>query len=109
MIWVIPVYSSLACEVKGVQWLWPEGMYTLGTVEMKPWAQESVPVINAELKRLGPVLIRLTSTEVFHTGDLPSGCRALPADCWLQTRTPDLVIGLFQLSNSLREDRPAWN
>ena len=90
------VYSSLAYGVKGVQWFNFWMIYTPGTTAMRPWAQESVAVINHELKRLGPTLIRLTSTEVFHTGDLPGGCRALPADWWVQTRTPDLVLGFFQ-------------
>jgi hypothetical protein len=53
--------------------------------------------INAELKELAPELMQMTSTAVYHTGEAPKGCTALPADAPLQvTRGGPLVIGLFK-------------
>ncbi|HEX6962508.1 MAG TPA: hypothetical protein VF175_11620, partial [Lacipirellula sp.] len=52
--------------------------------------------INAELKELAPELMQMMSTAVYHTGDLPKGCVALPADAPLQVKEGgSLVIGLF--------------
>ncbi len=53
--------------------------------------------INAELKGLAPELMQMTSTAVYHTGDVPKGCIALPADAPLQVASSGpLVIGLFK-------------
>jgi len=53
--------------------------------------------INGELKALIPTLVQLKSTGVFHTGPVPSGCVALPADAPVQVRAGGpVMIGMFQ-------------
>lgn len=78
------VYCSLAYGVKGIQW----------------WAwrnfNRDAGLINAELKRLGPVLVKLRSVDVFHTAPVPEQTRTIPNDYWVRTQTPQLVLGFFQ-------------
>lgn len=78
------VYCSLAYGVKGIQW----------------WAwrnfNRDAGDINAELKWLGPVLVKLRSVDVFHTAPLPDTTRAIPKDHWVRSPTKQLVLGLLQ-------------
>ncbi|MBL7189979.1 MAG: hypothetical protein ISS70_26930 [Phycisphaerae bacterium] len=78
------VYCSLAYGVKGIQW----------------WAwrnfNRDAGAVNAELKRLGPVLVKLRSVNVFHTAPVPEGTRAIPNGHWVQSPTKQLVVGLLQ-------------
>jgi len=93
------VYTSLAYGIKGIQWFVGSLIFerdeATGTFKLTQ-AGKDVASINAELKRLGPILVQLGSTDVFHTRPLPSETRELPADYWIQTETPDLVLGMFQ-------------
>jgi hypothetical protein len=53
--------------------------------------------INAELKKISNTLIRLTSTAVYHTAPVPSGCTALPGDAPVGVKEScPLVLGLFK-------------
>ena len=78
------VYCSLAYGVKGIQW----------------WAwrkfNRDAGLINAELKRLGPVLVKLRSVDVFHTPPLPEASRPIPEGFWVQSPTKQLVMGFFK-------------
>jgi hypothetical protein len=76
------VYTSLAYGSKGVQWF-------LGTTN------EDVARLNGELSVLGPTLIRLESTHVFHTSGVPAEGLRLPESSWYFTDAQDLVIGEF--------------
>ena len=85
------VYTALAYGMKGIQW------FTTGLVFEKDGrlskSGEDVKAINAGLQVLGPVLVRLRSEGVWHTGDLPNAAEPLPADGPVTTECPDLVIG----------------
>ena len=77
-------YTSLAYGAKGVVWFgyWgapgggrdgivqPDGLLT----ERYRW----IATLNAELRALGPTLMRLRSTAVHHTGEVPVGGSRLP-------------------------------
>lgn len=89
------VYTSLAYGVEGIEWFTAGYMFDFGTSKLNACGRD-VAALNAELKRLGPVLVRLRSTDVFHTPPLPAETRALPADYWVQTETPELVLGVFK-------------
>jgi hypothetical protein len=53
--------------------------------------------INAELKNLSSTLIRLTSTAVYHTAQIPSGCIALPANAPILVKEGGpLILGFFK-------------
>ncbi len=64
---------------------------------------EQVKRINAEVKTLGPTLLRLTSTGVYHTQPLPQGTQALPADDVIAgVEGGPLVIGHFRSESGER-------
>jgi hypothetical protein len=53
--------------------------------------------INAELKNLSSTLVRLTSTAVYHTAQVPAGCTKLPNDATVQAKSDvPLVLGFFR-------------
>ena len=58
-----------------------------------------VAAINAELRALGPILLKLHSVDVFHTEPLPRDTRVVPEDHWVQVfgyGYPGLVLGMFK-------------
>jgi len=78
------VYTSLAYGAKGVVWFryWgaPAGSRQ-GIVEPDGLATErykAVAALNAELRAIGPELMRLRSVAVWHTGATPVGATRLP-------------------------------
>lgn len=96
------VYTSLAYGARGVAWFsyWgapdggregivaPDGSPT----ERYRW----VAALNAELRTLGPTLLRLRSTAVYHTGDVPPGATRLPAHGLVgSVEGGSFVVGLF--------------
>ena len=100
------VYTSLAYGMKGIMYFtywtakgWEEeGHVAIVDSEGKP--ARLYPIIrqlNAEMKTLGPTLLGLTSTSVFHTGDIPPACARLGTGAII--RLPDdapLIIGFFE-------------
>ena len=100
------VYTSLAYGMKGLlyftYWTPPslaqEGLYALVDDDGKPSRlYPLVQAINREVTALGPRLLSLKSTGVYHTGPTPRGATALGTDAILSVDddTP-LVIGLFE-------------
>ena len=87
------VFTALAYGVKGIQW------FTTGLVFGEDGAlTESgadIQRINADVNALGPILVRLRSTGVWHTAPVPEGAQALPTDGRIATTSEDLVIGAF--------------
>ena len=94
------VYTSLAYGVKGIEWFNARltGMFVPGTTELGPCGKD-VAAINAELRKLGPILMKLRSVDVFHTRPLPRGTREVPKDYWvhaLSGRSSGIVMGIFK-------------
>lgn len=101
------VYVPLAYGVRGIQWFC--GNLIFQNDKLTPSGKD-VAVLNAELKRLGPVLMTLHSTAVYHTtgsklpadisighGEpVPISTMKLPNHHWVQTVTPHAVLGMFQ-------------
>jgi hypothetical protein len=53
--------------------------------------------INGAVKAWAPTLMKLKSTEVYHTGQLPVATRALPKECYVQIKEPGaFIIGTFK-------------
>ncbi|NOZ55390.1 MAG: hypothetical protein GXO73_01205 [Calditrichaeota bacterium] len=106
------LYSALAYGAKGIQYFtyWPPRgsgwQFATAVVDAggRPtWLYSTVSRINAELARLGPVLLSLQSLEVYHSDPVPKGCRKLPEN-WLvdpgaQTH---LLFGYFRTSEDRR-------
>lgn len=64
----------------------------------------AVKQINSEIRAWAPTLMKLRSTEVYHTGTLPSATRPLPKDAFVQMKGEGaFVIGTFQ-----HEDKSEW-
>lgn len=108
------VYTALAYGAKAIlyftywtphggdAWRFRNGIITYDGERTEHFNQ--VKRINAELKVLGPILMKLTSTGVYHTGEAPLGCRApepgLPVRV---TNDVPVVLGMFK-----HRDGSAW-
>ncbi len=97
------VYTNLAYGVKGIEWFTTPNIFEHGTANVTS-AGKDVGVINKELKKIGPELVKLQSTEVFHTEPVPAGTKKLPANHWAQSETEDIVLGFFKEKNKTRPD-----
>lgn len=100
------IYTSLAYGMKGIlYWFYwtneasvAEGRLAIVDNEGRP--ARLYPIIsqlNAEMRALGKTLLGLTSTGVYHSGEVPAGCARLGTDAIIQL--PDdlpLLIGFFK-------------
>jgi len=58
---------------------------------------DQVKRLNAELRVLGSTLRELTSIGVYHTGDLPAGCSAIPPNLPIQLSSDQpCILGVFR-------------
>ena len=87
------VFTSLAYGVKGIQWFHGCNVFDGGKLRQ---TGQDIAVINAALQKLGPVLVKLHSVEVFHTPPLPNDTRPVPEDYWVQVTEADWVLGVFK-------------
>jgi hypothetical protein len=93
------VYTALAYGVKGIQWFL-EGLCFKRDADGKPIpelypAGEDVKKINAELEALGPILIKLHSTGVYHTAPAVL-TKDTPGPRWVKAKGASLTIGMFE-------------
>ena len=65
--------------------------------------QSKAAIKNGELKILGPTLMKLTSTGVYHTGEIPAGCKALDPKLSIKVEGEPLVVGMFK-----HQDGSTW-
>ena len=88
------VYSALAYGVKGIQWL------SAGLMVAHDQCIKDVAAINAELKVIGPTLMKLRSVDVFHTAPLPTNTRSIPLKHWVHVEgeptCEGIVMGMFK-------------
>jgi hypothetical protein len=94
------VYTALAYGVKGIQWFVESLIFEkpaeAGQGPKLTRAGEDIRAINGELQALGPVLVGLTSTDVFHTDPVPAHARAVPAEAWVNPEGEQMTVGLFR-------------
>jgi hypothetical protein len=99
------VWTSLAYGMKGIMYFtyWPDpeqkpGMPAIVDVNGKPSAiYPEVKKLNHEMQTLGQTLLKLTSTGVYHAGEIPSGGKPVPADAALQLPADQpLMVGFFR-------------
>ena len=100
------IYTSLAYGMKGIMYFtyWTNGTLAaqerFGIVDDEGKPARLYPIVsqlNAEMKALGKTLLGLTSTGVYHTGEVPAGGARLGTDAIV--RLPDdmpLLIGFFK-------------
>jgi hypothetical protein len=97
------VYTSLAYGAKGIVWFsyWgaPEGSRE-GIVEPDGTPTERyrwIAALNAEVRALGPTLLRLRSVAVYHAGEVPIGTASLPPHGLVgSVEGGAFVVGLFE-------------
>ncbi len=89
------IYATLVYGAKGVLWFTGQLLFDKPTGEINETGRQ-VAAINQELKLLGPVLLPLRSTGVFHTDPVPDGSRKVSPDHWVQPVGKDLVLGTFR-------------
>ncbi|MBC7289263.1 MAG: hypothetical protein H5T86_14735, partial [Armatimonadetes bacterium] len=96
------VYTSLAYGAKGIQWfVWTLIFERSPQDRNKPGpalteAGRDVAKINRELRVLGPVLVRLQSTAVYHTEPVPPGTRPFPQDAPVAVSGRHITAGFFE-------------
>ncbi|MBI2302487.1 MAG: hypothetical protein HYU66_26575 [Armatimonadetes bacterium] len=99
-------YTALAYGMKGLMyftyWTHPDWEKDGQTAIVHPDGKPArlypiVQAVNREVQALGPTLLGLTSTAVYHTGPIPAACTRLEGDAVLSVEgDPPLVIGLFE-------------
>lgn len=91
------VYLALAYGVKGLQWF-TGGLIVRREPNGQPRLTQSgqdIAVLNREVSALGPALLGLRSTAVYHTDPVPAHTEAVPEALWVQPRGRCLTLGLF--------------
>ncbi len=89
------IYTSLVYGVKGILWFTGYLLFDEESSVLNKTGKQ-VAAINAELKRLAPILIHLRSTGVFHTPPVPRGSRQTTPDNWVQPLGDNLLMGTFR-------------
>jgi hypothetical protein len=93
------VYTALAYGVKGIQWFVERLFFKRGAdgkllPELNE-AGEDIKKINAELEALGPILVKLHSTGVYHTSPALL-TKDTPGRRWVKAKGASLTIGVFE-------------
>jgi len=106
------IYNSLVYGVKAILYFtyWTPGdslgplIAILDQNGKRTAHYNQVRRINGELKILGPTLMKLTSTGVYHSGDVPAGCGAQKSGLPVRvSNDAPVVLGIFK-----HEDGSVW-
>lgn len=96
-------YTTMAYGGRGISWFlyWGPaaygGMYQDG--KRMPIA-DMVADINKDIKALGPQLMKLDSTQVYHTDPLPVGTQSINGSCPVNATGGQFVVGMFKEKNN---------
>lgn len=114
------IYSTIAYGAKGVLYFcyytpgggeFPKGGAIIGRDDQPTRHYDQARRINAELKNLGPTLMKLTSTRVVHVArpeksDVPAETSSSLAGCIIKritgSPTPDCLVGEFRHADGRR-------
>ncbi len=106
------VYNSLVYGVKGILYFtyWTPGdvLGPLSAIIDQKGNRTALfnraRRINGDLRILGPTLMKLTSTGVYHSGDVPAGCQAQKSGLPVRvSNDAPVVLGMFK-----HEDGSTW-
>lgn len=92
------VYASLAYGAKGIIWFhWHLDWGVTGSPQCEQ-IMASIQKTNAEINALGPIMIKLNTTVVYHSKNVPYGELPLPSNSLINSVSPnaDLVVGFFK-------------
>jgi len=92
------VYSSLAYGAKGIVWFHWDSSWGVTGSPARDQLFTSIQQLNKEIKTIGPEMIRLKSTGVYHSLRAPLGGVPLPDDALVKSVSgnADLVVGFFE-------------
>ncbi len=93
-------YSSLAYGVHGLIWFHWHGDWGVTGSPDREQIYRSLQSLNAEIRRIGPIMLRLTTTGVYHSRPSFGGLK-LPGNGIVKavSDNADLVIGYFKNQN----------
>jgi len=93
------LYTNLAYGVKVVEWFSSDIVFEPGTTTLTETGRD-VALLNAELERIGSILAKLRSVDVYHTPPLAAGTREAPKEHWVrlvgEPTKAGLVLGMFK-------------
>ncbi|MHB9035792.1 MAG: hypothetical protein ACYC64_03935 [Armatimonadota bacterium] len=107
MLW--QVNMALVYGFKGISyytyWVWGEKPLAITYLDGVPTDKyNGVKRINWQVRMLGPTLMKLTSTGVYHSADVPEGCKPLDPKLPISIHSDKpIVLGMFR-----HEDGSAW-
>lgn len=92
------VMLALAYGVRGIQWFNESLVFSRepGKAGELTASGRDIQAINADVRALGPVLMRLRSEAVYHTDPVPDHARPVPDDLWVQPHGRHITFGLFR-------------
>lgn len=97
------VFTSLAYGVKGLSYFtyWPPPSLAESAIVDANGAPTDryamVKRLNQKIHAIGPTLLSLHSTAVYHTGAIPAGCTRLPSDALFRLPADrPLIVGCFE-------------
>lgn len=92
-------YTTMTYGARGISWFLYWGPKAYGGAYqdgIRMPISDHIARINLEIKALGPELMKLTSTHVYHTRPLPVGCNRIPNNCPVKVSGKNFVLGLFK-------------
>jgi len=95
-------YTTMTYGAHGISWFLYWGPASYGGCyqdgKRMPIA-DHVARINQEIKALGPELMKLTSTRIYHSGHLPVGTNRIPKESTVKVSGGSFILGFFKENN----------
>jgi len=92
-------YTTMAYGGRGISWFLYWGPASYGGCyqdgKRMPIADQ-VARVNQDIKALGPELMKLESTQVYHTEPLPTGTQSIADGCPVKVTGGKFVVGMFK-------------
>lgn len=100
----LQMYSTLAYGARGISYYTyhtpTSGNYRLAPIDQfghKTCTWDAMRNVNLQLRALAPTMLDLTSTLVYHIGDVPDGCRGAPPEAIVSSLAgATLLVGEFR-------------
>ena len=95
-------YTTLAYGAKGLAWFKyfsaPVGNFRDGPIDQfghKTPAWDAMRFVNLQIEKLAPTLLKLTSNEIYHFGEVPPGANGPPDTSLVTTIAGPMLVGDF--------------
>ncbi|MEN6357973.1 MAG: hypothetical protein ABFD83_12925 [Armatimonadota bacterium] len=91
-------YTTMAYGGRGICWFLHSGTVSQGGLyqdEKRMPIADWVANVNQDIKALGPQLMKLSGTQVYHTDPLPLGTQSIANGCPVYVTGGQFVVGMF--------------